>query len=109
MPKKTYDEAKATCRVTFEVPDAAGARASAAVVGEFNDWSSEAHPLTRRKDGRFTRTLTLPAGRSYRYRYWLDGERWENDWEADDYVPNEYGGDDSLLVLDGRSNGTAPG
>lgn len=32
----------------------------------------------------------------HRYRYLLDGERWENDWNADDYLPNQFGGDDSI-------------
>ena len=35
----------------------------------------------------------------YRYRYLLDGTRWENAWDADDYVPNPYGGDDSVVVV----------
>ena len=34
-----------------------------------------------------------------RYRYLLDGSRWENDWSADEYVPNGYGSDDSVLVI----------
>lgn len=29
----------------------------------------------------------------------LDGQRWQNDWAADSYVPNEHGGDDSQLDL----------
>ncbi len=43
--------------------------------------------------------VVLGAGRTYRFRYLLDDERWENDWEADSYVPNEFGGDDSVLDL----------
>ena len=83
--------------VNFSVPGACGARA-AAVVGEFNEWSPTAHPMTRGDDGFFV-TLTLPTGRTYRFRYLLDGERLQNDWAADAYVPNEHGGDDSELDL----------
>ena len=33
------------------------------------------------------------------YRYLLDGARWENDWQADKYLRNEYGGDNSVVVV----------
>lgn len=86
-----------TCKVTFDVPAQAGA-AGAHLCGEFNDWSQTATPMTRRKDGAFQVTLALEPGRAYRFRYLLDGARWENDWAADDYVPNGYGDDDSVVV-----------
>jgi hypothetical protein len=43
--------------------------------------------------------IELPAGRTYQYRYLVDGDRWENDWQADAYAPNDYGGDDSVIDL----------
>src|SRR5439155_1022330 len=52
-----------------------------------------------RDDQGFAIDLKLEAGRQYRFRYFLDGHRWENDWAADAYVPNEFGGDDSLIDL----------
>ena len=84
--------------VTFEIDPAVQAE-RANLCGEFNDWSQNSHQMERRHDGGFTFTLDLEPGRAYRFRYLLDGERWENDWAADDYVPNEYGGDDSLVDL----------
>lgn len=83
--------------VTFRLPDAGGAT-SASVVGEFNDWSTTANPMQPDGDG-FATSVRLPAGRAYRFRYLLDGTRWENDWSADAYAPNEYGGDDSVVDL----------
>ena len=68
------------------------------VVGDFNDWTPGAHPMTGGPNG-WTCTLTVPTGRCYRFRYLLDGERWENDWEADDYVDNDHGGQDSVIDL----------
>jgi CHAD domain-containing protein len=50
-------------------------------------------------EGGFVRTVQLEAGRVYRFRYLLDGHRWENDWAADRYVPNVYGSDDSIVDL----------
>jgi 1,4-alpha-glucan branching enzyme len=83
---------------TFELP--ASVQASTAVIcGEFNQWSASAHPLARADDGRFQATLELPAGRAWRFRYVLDGERWVNDWAADAYVPNGFGADDSVVDL----------
>lgn len=84
--------------VVLELPKEAGAT-SVAVAGEFNDWSVRSHEMGRRDDGSFAITLELEPGRTYCYRYWVDNERWENDWSADAYVPNEYGGDNSLLDL----------
>jgi 1,4-alpha-glucan branching enzyme len=84
---------------TFRLPTLSGA-ATACVVGEFNNWSATATPMTR--DGEwFVATVLLRVGKSYRFRYLLDGERWENDWAADAYVPNEFGGEDSLIDLTG--------
>ena len=85
-------------QVTFEV-DAAVQAEQANLCGEFNSWATHANPMQRKPDGGFELTLPLDPGRSYRFRYLLDGVRWENDWAADDYVPNEYGGDDSVVDL----------
>jgi 1,4-alpha-glucan branching enzyme len=68
------------------------------LVGEFNDWSRTATPMVR--SGRhFVVSLPLARGRTYRYKFLVDGTRWENDWHADAYVSNEYGGDDSVVDL----------
>lgn len=98
MAKKTYGKAAKTCRVTFELP-AQIAADSASVCGDFNGWSPTEHPMPRRKDGRFSVTITLPAQHSYRYRFLLDGERWENDWDAETYIANGFGGEDSLISV----------
>ncbi len=68
------------------------------LVGEFNDWSSTATPMMR-CESQFVVSLQLETGRTYRYKYLVDGQRWENDWNADAYVSNEFGGDDSVLDL----------
>jgi len=95
--KKTYTKTGDSCRVTFELPAEVGAK-MASVAGEFNQWDKESHPLTARKGGRFSRTITLEAKSEFRFRYWVDGERWENDWDADKYVPNEFGTEDSVVT-----------
>ncbi|MBD3334321.1 MAG: glycoside hydrolase, partial [Candidatus Eisenbacteria bacterium] len=74
MLKKTPTKNSGTCRVTFTLPPEVDA-ADACLCGDFNDWNESSHPLKRRKDGRFSTTLTLESGRSYRFRYLLDGSR----------------------------------
>jgi 1,4-alpha-glucan branching enzyme len=87
-----------TVLVAFELP-AAVAATSVNLVGEFNGWSPGTHPLHLLDDGSFRTELPLPAGHRWRFRYLIDGERWENDWAADDYVPNGLGTDDSVVDL----------
>ena len=95
MLKKNYSKTGTTCRATFKLPADVNAE-TAAIVGEFNEW--EAAPMKRLKDGSFSVTVSLDAERPYRFRYLLDGERWENDWSADEYLPNSFGTEDSVIV-----------
>ena len=73
---------------------------SVALCGDFNDWSADATPLELGSDGYWRVAVALQPGRSYRYRYLINGERWENARDADAYVPNPYGGTDSVVVVD---------
>lgn len=92
------DPGQDVVRITFELPGSTGAR-TANLCGDFNDWSPSADPMTPLTDGGFRITVGLAAGRRWRFRYLLDGDRWENDWAADDYEPNAYGGQDSVVDL----------
>jgi len=96
--KKSYTKTGRSCRVTFELPAQVDAD-TAALCGEFNEWDAAKHPMKRRKDGSFSITISLKPGNEYRFRYLVDGERWENDWDADKYVPNEFGTEDSVIVV----------
>jgi hypothetical protein len=87
-----------TVRVTFQVPAAVSATA-VHVCGDFNDWSPVANPLARSEDGHFSAVVDLAAGQRWHFRYLLDGQRWENDWAADDYATNIHGGEDSVVDL----------
>jgi len=98
MIKRTYSKTGRPCRVTFELPPEVNAE-TVHLCGEFNEWDETAHPMKRRKDGRFSLTISLKPDQEYRFRYLLDGERWENDWEADAYVPNPFGSEDSVVQV----------
>ncbi len=98
MLKKNYNKTGKTCRVTFKLP-AETAAETALLCGEFTDWKVHAKPMKLLKSGEFSLTLSLPVSQSYRFRYLLDEERWENDSQADGYVPNDFGSEDSLIKL----------
>jgi CHAD domain-containing protein len=95
-----------TVAVTFSLPAAVGAR-RAAICGEWNDWSPNRDVMEQVEEG-FIRTIHLEGGRSYRFRYLLDGVRWENDWAANNYVPNGFGSDDSVVDLTDFPNDVPP-
>ncbi|HWR98060.1 MAG TPA: isoamylase early set domain-containing protein [Candidatus Methanoperedens sp.] len=96
--RKKYLKARPACQVTFILPkEAAPDAESVCVLGEFNDWSQDMHPLRKLKNGDFTATVELETGHSYRFRYIIDGWKYENDWFADRYETNPYGGEDSVV------------
>jgi len=88
-----------TTDVRFTLPAEVQA-GTVALCGEFNNWSAQDIRLERGDDGSWQATVALEPGRSYRYRYLLDGERWENAWQADRYAPNSYGSTDSVVVVE---------
>lgn len=98
MLKKTYGKNNKTARVTFRLPPDVEA-AEAYLCGDFNDWDKTQYKMKPLKNGGFSTTIQLNAGSDYRFRYWLDGATWENDWEADAYVPNAFGTEDSVVKV----------
>lgn len=97
--KKQYLKSKPLVKVTFRLPKAAAPEAkTVALVGEFNDWNIYATQMKRLKNGDFTATVELDAGRPYEYRYLVDETFWENDWDADRYVRSPFGNCDNSVV-----------
>ncbi len=97
MIKKSYSKTGRHCRVTFKLPPGTDGK-TAAVCGDFNNWDQNAKPMTRTSTGAFFITYSFPAGRTYRFRYLIDGHRWENDEAANGYVTNDYGSEDSVVT-----------
>lgn len=83
-------------RVTFSMPAVLSAQ-TVHLVGDFNQWNADATPLCR-EEQTWSVSLLLDHGHAYQYRYLLNGQVWLNDWQADQYVPNTSGGDDSVVV-----------
>ena len=101
MPTKDLDSRTGRYTVAFRLPPEAGAE-QAWLAGDFNGWSTEDCPMHREADGGMLAVVEgLEPGTELRFRYYLGDGAWENDWAADAYVDNEFGGADSLLVLPG--------
>ena len=97
--KKQYLKSKAVCKVTFKLSkqEAKGAQ-KVSVVGDFNNWDEASTPMIKLKTGGFTATLKLPKDSKYQFRYLLDEKEWENDWQADEYVPSPISLEDNSVV-----------
>ena len=72
----------------------------ASVVGNFNHWDPLKHPMEKLEDGSFKKSIDIPKGGEYQFRYLIDGDFWLNEPDADDTVSTEYGdAQNSLLRL----------
>lgn len=110
MLQKNYVKTRDVSKVTFEIPlmhlpEAYDKVDSVSVVGEFNDWDPDAHPLKYVKKNKAYRTMIeLEPNKTYQFKYLVNGEIFFNEWEADGYVQNEFGEDNSVVNTgNGRS------
>jgi 1,4-alpha-glucan branching enzyme len=97
--KKQFLKSKDVCKVTFRIgKNECPGSDQAFLVGDFNHWDRTSHEMKKLKSGEFTATLELEPGRAYQFRYLLDGERWQNDWEADGYSPSAFPPEENSVV-----------
>ena len=95
--KKQFSKTKPECKVTFQIPaDILAGAKKASVAGDFNGWDADANPAKITK-GIASVSVVLEPGRSYQYKFVIDGVRWENDPEADSYISNEFGDANSIV------------
>ncbi len=94
MIKKKFFKTKNEAEVTFEYPGED--LSSVSLVADFTQWQ----PVNMRyvkKDKVFRAKVRLPKNETFLFRYLLDGSHWENDHKADEYLPNPYGSDNSVV------------
>ncbi|WP_353779111.1 isoamylase early set domain-containing protein [Winogradskyella sp. 3972H.M.0a.05] len=94
--KKQYLKSKPVCKVTFTVP--AEEASEVTVAGNWNEWNATAEPLKKLKNGTFKTTVDLESGKSYEFKYVVDGE-WQNDEQADAYAWNTFATENGVLNL----------
>lgn len=98
--EKKYLKSKPVCKVKFVAPEPIVKDAkSVFLAGDFNNWDFESTKLRKQKNGTYAATLELETGAEYEYRYVIDGERWENDYAADKYVPSKVANADNSVVV----------
>ena len=69
-----------------------------AITGEFTNWSREGIPLEKdAQDGLWKLVIDIQPG-EYEYRYIVDGV-WIRDPNNRDYIRNEFGQENSLLIV----------
>jgi 1,4-alpha-glucan branching enzyme len=100
MIRKIFIETERSlvAQVTFILPNSTWAD-TIYLVGDFNGWNHSSHPFRRDREGTWTLTLNLEVGRCYQFRYLRDGE-WISDSQADGFVGNPHGSNNSLVVTD---------
>ncbi len=97
MLEKKFTPKRTVCKVTFSVPSEIVSE-EVALAGDFNDWDTTSLKLEKKNDV-YKAEVRLKPESEYKFKYLIDGEVWENDYEADAYVPNEFGTDDSLVAI----------
>ncbi len=93
-PQKTEPESPAPAVFGLKAPEAE----RVSVVGTFNGWDPEAHPLQGPdRGGVWSLRLFLPPGR-HRYMFVVDGVRWVTDPNAAVREEDGFGGYNSVLI-----------
>ena len=82
-------------RVTFAM-EAAGAR-EVILMGDFNNWNPNKHPMKSDANGMWNKTVMLPAG-TYEYKFLIDGN-WRLDPQNSRTCPNCFGSQNNVLNL----------
>lgn len=97
--KKQFLKSKPVCKVTFAIDaEQVDNAETVAVLGEFNDWNPEAHPMKKFKNGNFRTTIDLESDKSYQFRYLVDGKVWVNDAEADQFAPAGIAQEENAVI-----------
>lgn len=96
---KKYLKSKPVCKVAFKLSKSgANGAKKLFLVGEFNDWNTKNMPMKPLKNGAFSVTVDLHAGKEYQYRYLNDRGEWLNDTKADRYEYSAFAGGDNSVV-----------
>lgn len=98
--EKKFLKVKPVCKVKFYLSGERYKDASSILlVGSFNDWHIGETPFKKAKNGTWSVTVDLESGKSHQFRYLIDGNIWENDPEADQFLPSGLGSENSVVNL----------
>ena len=86
-----HDEVK----VTFVLADDGR---PVSLVGDFNEWNPDVHPLRRRSNGTRSVAVKFDRGRAARFRYLAEGDCFFDDPDGDAIEPNGIGQTHTVVV-----------
>lgn len=96
--KKQFLKSKPECKVTFRLSkQEIGKAEEVNLVGSFTQWEKKKISMNKLKSGEFSTVISLPANKSFEYRYLVDNAKWVNDSAADAYCKNEFGSENSVI------------
>ena len=106
--KKQFLKSKDVCKVTFRIGKNECPGSDQAVLVGLPDGHTVDQDLDfghvreavhrQHPDEVAPAALERDPGRAYQFRYLLDGERWQNDWEADGYSPSAFPPEENSVV-----------
>ena len=73
---------------------------SVSVAGDFNAWSRLGTPLKRNASGLWVTEILVPRAGRFEYKFIVDGQRWIEDPNNGLKAPDNYGGLNSVLVIE---------
>ncbi len=73
---------------------------SVSVAGDFNGWSHVATPLKRNASGLWSTEIIVPRAGRFEYKFIINSQRWIEDPNNGMKAPNNYGGLNSVLVIE---------
>jgi 1,4-alpha-glucan branching enzyme len=103
MIEKKIIKSRQVCKVKFNIPKSelpAGLNVEEiALLGDFNNWDGQAHPLKRLRNGSYQVMVEFDPGQEIHFRYLANGKHWFNAWGADAYQSNGSGADNCVLLV----------
>jgi 1,4-alpha-glucan branching enzyme len=73
---------------------------SVSIAGDFNGWSQVATPLKRNDSGLWSTEIAVQRTGRFEYKFIVDGQRWIEDPGNGLKALNNYGGLNSVLVVE---------
>jgi serine protease AprX len=73
---------------------------SVSVAGDFNGWSQVATPLQRNSSGLWSAQIVAPGAGRVEYKFIINGRRWIEDPSNGMKAPDNYGGLNSVLLIE---------
>jgi hypothetical protein len=96
MVQKKYFKTKDYCKVKF-ILNVQNAE-TVEILGLNSDWENSII-MSKKKDGTFSCDVTIPKNTKHEFKYLVNESECLNDPEADGLHPNEFGGNNSVIIL----------